>query len=221
MNLRFQISEGEQKFVRDVVTTGLETTKPDLVNRMLLLHPGDPMSPTALAETQKKLYDLGVFAQVNMAIQNPEGDERQKYVLLDLNEARRYSVAAGFGAEFAKLGGSRAVADLSDPGGSAGFSPRVSVGVSRLNFLGVGQTLGFQGRFSNFQRRGAISYFVPRIASSDNFDANFSVLYDDTHDVRTFRARRQEASRSSAIGMMALRRAVCSATRASWSAPER
>ncbi|MCU1327808.1 MAG: surface antigen [Bryobacterales bacterium] len=194
INLRFQISEGEQKFIRNVLTTGLHTTRPDLVDQMLLLNPGDPMSPTALAETQKKLYDLGIFAQVNMAIQNPDGDERQKYVLLDLNEARRYSVTAGFGAEFAKLGGSRALADLSDPGGSAGFSPRVSVGVSRLNFLGLGQTLGFQGRLSTFQRRGAISYFVPRIANTANFDANFSILYDDTHDVRTFRARRQEAS---------------------------
>ncbi len=194
VNVRFRIQEGEREFVREVVTSGLATTKPDLVNRLLLLNPGDPMSPTALAETQKRLYDLGIFAQVNMALQNPDGNERSKYVLLDLTEARRYSVTAGFGAEFARIGGSRALTDLSDPGGSAGLSPRISLGVSRLNFLGLGQTLGVQTRISTLQKRGSVNYFVPHIGKLEKFDANFSILYDDTHDVRTFQAKRQEAS---------------------------
>ncbi len=194
VNVRFRISEGEKKLVREVVTSGLATTRPKLVNRLVLLSRGDPMSPTAMAETQKQLYDLGIFAQVNMAVQNPDGDERGKYLLLDLTEARRYSVTAGFGAEIARIGGGQAPADLSDPGGAAGVSPRVSLGVSRLNFLGMGQTLGFQSRLSTLQKRGSVNYFVPHIGSLDKFDANFSVLYDDTHDVRTFRARRAEAS---------------------------
>lgn len=194
VNVRFQVHEGERQTVRQVVTTGLETTRPRLVTRLLLLGAGDPMSPTALAETQKKLYDLGIFAQVKMAIQNPEGDERRKNVLLDLTEARRYSVTAGFGAEFARLGGSRALADLSDPGGATGVRPRISLGVSRLNFLGLGQTLGVQTRISTLQKRGSVNYFVPHIGNLDKFDANFSILYDDTNDVRTFQARRKEAS---------------------------
>lgn len=199
VNIRFQIQEGEREFVRQIVTSGLVTTQPRLVTRQLLLNAGDPVSPTALAETQKRLYDLGIFAQVKMAIQNPEGEERRKYVLLDLTEARRYSVTTGFGAEFARIGGSRALADLSGPGGGPGFSPRILLGVSRLNFLGRGQTLGVQTRLSTLQRRGSINYFVPNIfvpsiGNLDRFDANFSLLYDDTHDIRTFRARREEAS---------------------------
>ena len=194
VNVRFQIHEGDQEYVRQVITTGLETTRPRLVNRQMALNPGDPLSPSALAETQKRLYDLGIFAQVNMAVQNPEGNEHHKYVLFDLTEARRYSVTAGFGAEFARIGGSNAVSDLSDPGGATGLSPRVSFGVSRLNFLGKGQTLGFQSRFSTLQQRGAISYFVPHVANLENFDANLSILYDDTHDIRTFQSRRAEAS---------------------------
>ena len=194
VNVRFQIHEGERKFVRQVVITGLETTRPDLVNRQVSLGPGDPLSPSALTETQKRLYDLGIFAQVNMAIQNPEGDERGKYVLFDLIEARRYSITAGVGAEFGRIGGSTAATDLSDPGGARGFSPRVSFGVSRLNFLGKGQTLSFQSRLSTFQKRASLNYFLPHIASLDTFDANFSILYDDTHDVRTFQSRRAETS---------------------------
>ena len=194
VELTFTIVEGAQQFVRQVVTTGLSTTRPNLVNRQLSLNPGDPLSPSSMAATQKRLYDLGIFAQVEMAVQNPEGDESRKYVLFDLEEARRYSITGGFGAEFARIGGSNAVTDLSDPGGSAGFSPRISLDLTRLNFLGTGQSLSFRSRFSTLQKRANISYFIPRVFGLPKFDASYSILYDDTHDVRTFQAKREEAS---------------------------
>ena len=194
VEVTFTIHEGDQQFVRQVVTTGLSTTRPSLVNRQLGLNPGSPLSPSAMAATQKRLYDLGIFAQVEMAIQNPDGEEKRKYVLFDLEEARRYSITGGFGAEFARIGGSNAVTDLSDPGGSAGFSPRVSLDVTRLNLLGTGQSVSFRSRLSTLQKRGNISYFIPRVFSLPKFDATFSILYDDTHDVRTFQSKREEAS---------------------------
>ncbi|HVW84698.1 MAG TPA: BamA/TamA family outer membrane protein, partial [Bryobacteraceae bacterium] len=194
IQLTFTINEGEQQFVRQVVTEGLHTTRPQLVNRQLQLNPGDPLSPAAMADTQRRLYDLDIFAQVNMAIQNPDGDENRRYVLYDLDEARRYSITAGFGAEFARIGGSNAITDLSDPGGAPGVSPRVSLDVTRLNFLGAGQSISLRTRLSTLQKRASISYFVPRVLSLPNFDSTFSILYDDTHDVRTFQAIRKEAS---------------------------
>jgi outer membrane protein assembly factor BamA len=129
-----------------------------------------------------------------MAIQNPDGEESRKYVLYDIEEARRYSVTLGFGAEFGRIGGGNAITDLSDPGGAPGVSPRVSLDVTRLNLLGTGQSLSFQSRLSTLQKRAAISYFVPRVFSQPSFDASVSVLYDDTHDVRTFQSQRAEAS---------------------------
>jgi outer membrane protein assembly complex protein YaeT len=194
VELTFTIREGEQQFVRQVITTGLRTTRPRVVNRLLLLNPGDPLSPSAMADTQRRLYDLGIFSQVDMAIQNPDGEEDRRYVLYDLEEARRYSITGGVGAEFARIGGSNAITDLSDPGGAPGVSPRVSLDVTRLNFLGIGQSLSLQSRLSTLQKRASLSYFVPRIFSLPKFDATFSILYDDTHDVRTFQAVRREGS---------------------------
>jgi outer membrane protein assembly complex protein YaeT len=194
VDLTFTIHEGEQQFVRQVVTAGLHTTRPRIVNRLLELNPGDPLSPSAMADTQRKLYDLGIFSQVNMAVQNPEGEEERRYVLYDLEEARRYSVTGAFGAEFARIGGSNAITDLSDPGGAPGVSPRVSLDVSRLNLFGVGQSLSLQSRLSTLQKRVSLNYFVPRIFSLPKFDATFSILYDDTHDVRTFQSIRREGA---------------------------
>ena len=43
-----------------------------MVARVLKINPGDPLSPTAITETQRRLYDLGVFAKVDAAIENPD-----------------------------------------------------------------------------------------------------------------------------------------------------
>jgi outer membrane protein insertion porin family len=99
VDLRYAITEGPAQFVRQVVATGLRITRPSLVNRTLTLNPGDPLSPTAVSDIQRRLYDLGVFAKVDAAIQDPDGDTPNKYVLYNLEEARPYSVAIGFGAQ--------------------------------------------------------------------------------------------------------------------------
>jgi outer membrane protein assembly factor BamA len=129
-----------------------------------------------------------------VAIQNPNGDEDSKYVMYNLDEARRYSITTGFGLQFARIGGSSAVTDLSDPGGAAGVTPRVSIAVSRLNLFGRGQTLTLQGVLSTLQKRAALNYFVPKIFNMPKLDATFSILFDDTYDVRTFQSKREEAT---------------------------
>jgi outer membrane protein assembly complex protein YaeT len=195
VKLQFVIHEGQQQFVRQVVTRGLETTKASLVSKQISeLNPGEPLSPAAMADSQKNLYDLGIFSQVDMAIQNPDGDEDRKYVVYDLEEARRYSITTGFGLQFARIGGSNAVTDLSDPGGAPGVVPRVSLAVSRLNLFGRGQTITLQGVLSTLQKRAVLNYFVPKIFNMPKFDATFSILYDDTYDVRTFQSKREEAT---------------------------
>ena len=193
-DVTFSVVEGEQQSVREVVISGLKTTLPALVNKQIGLNPGSPLSPVEMAETRRRLDDLGIFAQVNMAVQNPDGAESRKFVLFDLEEASRYSLTGGAGFEFARIGGSNAVSDLSDPGGGAGISPRISVALTRINFRGRGQSINLQGRLSTFQKRVLSSYFVPRPLGHPSLDATFSVLYDDTHDVRTFQSKRGEIS---------------------------
>ena len=107
VDLLFVVHEGGQQFVRQVLINprGLKTTQPPLVARSCTLNPGDPLSPTAITDTQRRLYDLGVFAKVDAAIENPDGETDRKYVLYNMEEAARYSLAAGVGAELARIGG--------------------------------------------------------------------------------------------------------------------
>ena len=194
VNLTYSIKEGDQQFVRQVIYTGLVTTKPRLVNRQIRLNPGDPLSPLTMGETQRRLDNLGIFAKVDMGVQNPDGLENHKYVLYDMEEASRWALTGGFGAEIARIGGGDAANDLSSPGGATGFSPRVSLDLTRINFLGLGQTLSFRGRLSDLEQRGQINYLFPRILNHENFDLTLSAIYDRSYDVRTFNSQREEAA---------------------------
>jgi outer membrane protein assembly factor BamA len=87
-----------------VVTSGLRTTRQSLVDKSITLKAGDPLSPIEQTEIQKRSYDLGIFARVDTAIQNPDGDTDRKYILYNFEEASRYSVGFGFGAQVARFG---------------------------------------------------------------------------------------------------------------------
>ena len=67
----FHITEGPQIFVRNVLLTGLHYTRPETVARAITLHAGDPLNQTALLDTQRNLYELALFNEVNAAVENP------------------------------------------------------------------------------------------------------------------------------------------------------
>ncbi len=46
----FHIDEGPQTFVRNVLLTGLEYTRPQTVARAITVHAGDPLNQNALAD---------------------------------------------------------------------------------------------------------------------------------------------------------------------------
>jgi outer membrane protein insertion porin family len=192
MDLAFNVKPGERQFVRRVVVMGLDETNPDLVDSRITLRPGDPISAAQMNESQRRLYDLGIFSKVQTALQNPDGQEPSKYVLYDVEEAHKYSLNAGFGAEIARIGGG--TTDLNSPAGTTGFAPRLSLGISRLNVLGLANTVSVQTLLSTFEQRGLLSYLAPQIFGHPNLDLQFTGLYEYTRDVRTFTARRYEGS---------------------------
>lgn len=192
VNLRYVITPGQRLYVRGILVRGLETTNPALVASRISLMPGDPLSQSQIAQSQQKLYDLGIFAKVQTALQNPDGKEEEKYVLFHLDEARRYSFNFGFGAEVARIGGG--TTSLNYPAGRAGFSPRVSLGISRINFMGLGHTVSLQTLASTLEQRALANYIAPQFKGHENLALTFSGLFDDSRDVRTFEAQRLEGS---------------------------
>src|SRR6202043_565372 len=159
-DLVYVVNEGPPRYVRDVLISGLRATRMRLVQPNVLLKAGDPLSWTQMGVMQRRLYDLGVFDKVDMAIQNPQGDTENKYVLYHFNEGHRYNMAVGFGAELAQIGGGQT--DLRNAGGATGFAPQGSFDISRMNMFGLGHSLNFKSRYSTLDRRVSLNYLLPR-----------------------------------------------------------
>ena len=192
VELEYEIREGETLYLRAPIITGLRHTRPSLIDQQVQVIPGDPFSANAMFETQRRLYDLGVFSKVDVGLQNPNGEEPAKNVLIQVEEGRRWTARVGGGAEFARIGGN--TADVTSPLGDASFSPRVTLEVTRLNVRGLGHTMSLRTRFSNLQQRALFIYEAPRWTGSDKWDMTISSLFDTSRNVRTFSGRRLEGA---------------------------
>jgi len=192
VNLIYTIEEGERYYVRDVLVNGLRTTRESVVDRLLTIKPGQPLSLPEITAIQRRFYDLGIFAKVDAGIENPQTTETQKYVLYDFEEANRYNLSLGVGAQIAQFGPT--TNNLRSPGGATGFSPEFSAILTRLNFLGVGHQLSLRGTWSSLEKTASFNYLAPRFRNVDGRNINFNVLYDDSRDVRTFSSLRKQAS---------------------------
>ncbi len=192
VNLTYYITEGPQEFVRGVILTGLDRTKPSVVLRDMDLTEGEPLSMPKVNDIARQLSDLGMFATVNSGLQNPDGRTAYKYVVYDFDEAVRYSFEVGLGLLVGQFG--QTTSNLSQAGGAKGISPMVSFNVNRINFLGRGQTISLQTRYSTLEQRESLNYIVPRFLGSLNRTVTFSALYDTTQNVQTFTSRTEQAS---------------------------
>jgi outer membrane protein insertion porin family len=187
-DVTYTIQEGEQFFVNHVMVAGLDHTRNYVVQREIKVAPAQPLSQGALLDTQTKLYDLGIFSEVDTAVQNPEGSDPQKNVLVQVQEAKRYTFTYGLGLEFE----TGLPAGTTAPAGATGVSPRVELDITRLNVDGRNQTLTFQSHVGTLQQLGIISYEIPKILNSDLFKLFFTIYYDNSLNVATFTSQRLE-----------------------------
>lgn len=190
MVVTYTIQEGPQVFVDRVLLAGLEYTKRGVVTRQFQIHDKDPLSQLQMLDTQRRLYDLGVFNAVDMAVQNPDGGARYKDLFFQFEEARRWTFNYGLGLEIQ----SGAFGAQQNTQGTTGVSPRVSFDVTRINFGGRAHTMTFKSNVGRLQQRGVLSYDAPRFMRHQNLRLTISFLYDKSVDVRTFTSERVEGS---------------------------
>ena len=200
VDVSFHITEGPQIFVRKVLVTGLQTTRPEIVQRAITLHPGDPLDQSALMDTQRNLYELALFNEVNTAVENPNGGDTQKTVLLQITEARRWSLTYGFGFEAQtgnpqyNCGGIIASGAACNPNGKTGVSPRVLGDITRNGLFGRELSASLQGTYGLLEQKINLLFQDPHLRSSRNFGLDFSGGYANSLDVTTYVASKLEGS---------------------------
>lgn len=190
MNVGYKVTPGDQVFVNRVLVTGLDFTRPYIVNRQMQIHAGDPLSQSRMVDSQRRLYNLGIFNEVDMAVQNPDGQAKYKDILYNIQEAQRWTIRYGGGIEFATGN----LPSTNNPQGKSGISPNGVLEITRLNMFGRDQTFTLRGRAGNLTRRGLASYEAPRLFRRENWRIVVSALYDNTADVNTFASERLEGA---------------------------
>ena len=208
-DVTYAISEGERVFVDKVLLSGLHYTRGFVVARQFKLWDGDPLSQSQMLTTQRDLYNLGLFSAVDLAVQNPDGAAERKNLLVHFDEARRWTFNYGFGFEVQTGSPSQACPSSLVPElrtsclaqfaklfstGQPTASPRVSLGVTRINFRGRNQTLVFKGNLGRLEQTAQLSFEQPNWFSRPNMTLTLSTLYDHSRNVQTFTAERVEAA---------------------------
>jgi outer membrane protein assembly complex protein YaeT len=190
VDVTYKITEGQQVFVNRVLIAGLNYTRPFVVRQLVKIRSGQPLSQRKMLESQNGLYNLGIFNEVDMAVQNPDGETAHKNVNFQLIEAKRYTFDYGLGLEVQ----TGQAAGPTNPQGATGVSPRVSFGVTRLNFRGRDETLNLKLRYGNLEKLALLGFTEPRWFDNPNLVVDFTAFYQQTNDVSTFTATRAEGA---------------------------
>ncbi len=189
VNLEFRITPGAQDRIQHIVILGNEHVRKGLVNRELLVHEGEPLNQNAVLNSQRRLYDLGIFNQVQITPQEQPDSDPNQTLLVGLEESRRWSLGYGGGFEVQRLGSNT-------PGGSYEASPRGSLSLTRLDVGGRGQTFSMGGRLSYIDTGADAGYLIPRLFNRDDLDLRIKGLIDRSREVLTFTEDLKRASLS-------------------------
>ncbi|HEY6390615.1 MAG TPA: POTRA domain-containing protein, partial [Bryobacteraceae bacterium] len=103
VRLVYRIQEGPQTRVRRILIGGYEHTRPGVIHREVHIKVKEPLREGDVVESQRRLYNLGVFNRVTIEPQNSAGTNPEKDIAVLVEEAKRYTLAYGGGFEVQRL----------------------------------------------------------------------------------------------------------------------
>lgn len=189
VRLVYHVQEGPQTRVRSVLIRGYEHTGLGVIRREVHIQPGEPLREADVVESQRRLYNLGIFNRVTIEPQNPTGTGVDKDIAVLVEEAKRYTLAYGGGFEVQRL------ASTTNPtGGEVQAAPRGILEISKLNLTGRADSLSLKLRGSTIEDRALLGYSIPNTFGDPKFSTQAAAYTEKTQDINTFTEMRYEGS---------------------------
>ncbi len=186
IGLIYHITEGPRIEVAKVLLTGYQYTRPGIIARQVEVHAEGPLREGDVVDSERRLYNLGIFNRVQIASQNPDGTDQDKTVVVETREGNRYTVGYGGGFEVQRIAGAN-----SNPNGTTlEASPRGIFEIARANMFGRAQTLSFTGRASTLEYRATGNYSASNFLTDRSLTLQFTAYADKSQDVDTFTSTR-------------------------------
>ena len=189
VRLVYHITEGPQTRVRRVLISGYQHTRLGAIRREVHIQPGEPLREGEVVESQRRLYNLGIFNRVTIEPQNPTGTDVDKDIAVLVEEAKRYTLAYGGGFEVQRL------ASTTNPtSGEVQAAPRGILEISKLNLTGRADSLSLKLRGSTIEDRALLGYSIPNTFGSPKYSTQATAYTEKTQDINTFTETRYEGS---------------------------
>lgn len=169
-DLTYVISEGVPHRVNRIVITGNKNTRDKVIRREMSLHEGDVFSGEALRKSRQRVFNLALFDDVSVEMQ--DGAEPHSVDIV-LNVIERYSIGSfNFGGGW----------DTVD-------AWTVSGGVSAENLFGLAHALDFSATFGSTSTLFSIDYTMPHV-----WDSPYTVGLDAYKQERDYSTYSKENS---------------------------
>src|SRR5713226_6856263 len=189
MRVVYRIEEGPQTRVRRILLTGYEHTRANVIRREIRMKSEAPLREGEVVESQRRLYNLGVFNRVTIQPQNSNGTDTNKDIVVLVEEAKRYTLAYGGGFEVQRL------ASTTNPAGSeVQAAVRGILEISKLNVTGRGDSLSLKLRGSTIEDRALLGYNHPNTFSDPHLNLQVTAYTERTQDINTFTQTRYEGA---------------------------
>jgi outer membrane protein insertion porin family len=150
----FRVQEGVQVIIDHVLIVGNDRTKAEIIERELVLEPGQPLADSDMIESRRRLNALGLFRRVQIADVRHPGQEGRRDVLVTVEEALATTIGGGGGAEVGLRLERSAVDGLAEE--RIEFAPRGFFEIGRRNLWGKNRSINFFSRVS-FRPNGGTS----------------------------------------------------------------
>jgi outer membrane protein assembly factor BamA len=189
VRLVYHIEEGPQTRVRRIYVSGYDHTRPGVIRREVRVKPNEPLREGEVVESQRRLYNLGVFNRITIEPQNRTGSDPDKNIIVLVEEAKRYTVAYGGGFEVQRL------ASTTNPtGGEVRAAPRGILEITKNNLTGRGDSLSLKLRGSTLQWRALLGYSAPNTFGDSHLSFQTTAFVEKAQDINTFTVTRYEGS---------------------------
>jgi len=189
VRLVYHIMEGPQTLVRRILLSGYSRTRERVIQREIRVKAGAPLREGDVVESQRRLYNLGIFNRVTIEPQNPDGSDPDKDIVVLVEEAKRYTMAYGGGFEVQRL------ASTTNPtGGEVQAAPRGIFELTKVNLTGRADSLSLKVRGSTIEDRALLGYSIPNTFGSPHFSTQATAYTEKTQDINTFTVMRYEGS---------------------------
>jgi outer membrane protein insertion porin family len=154
VDVAFRVQEGVQVIIDHVLIIGNDRTKAEIIERELVLKPGQPLADSDMIESRRRLNALGLFRRVQIADVRHPGQEGRRDVLVTVEEALATTIGGGGGAEVGLRLERSAVDGLAEE--RIEFAPRGFFEIGRRNLWGKNRSINFFSRVS-FRPNGGTS----------------------------------------------------------------